>query len=120
MQSGFKCVVQPGGPLHRLVELVTPDARFLNQLRPRVPVVGGEPLPFDREHAVALHVAERAIVAEHVEAVKAPLERPPWLMPAVLAFADVGTAAATPARRCPGSTDLRSMSLVTPAARSAE
>ena len=39
---------------------------------------------------MALHVAECAVVAQHVEAVVAPLERPARFVTTILALADVG------------------------------
>ena len=48
---------------------------FDDRLGHLVAVVRRERLPLDREHAVALQVAERAVVAEHVEAVAGALER---------------------------------------------
>src|SRR5207244_13350528 len=50
---------------------------------------GGEVLPLQREKAMALEVSERTVVAQHVEAVRGPLERTAWLVPAVGALADV-------------------------------
>ena len=51
---------------------------------------GAERLPLDGQHAVALEVAERAVVGEDVEAVVDPLERPARLVAAVGPVADVG------------------------------
>ena len=68
-------VVQRGRTLHRVVE-----ARRRPRRRRRLPArrsrdAGDSVLPLDRQHAVALQVAERAVVAEDVEAVRGALER---------------------------------------------
>ena len=76
-----------------------PTPASSDEIGPRVPVVRGQPLPLDGQHPVALHVAECAVVAQHVEAVEAPLERPARLVTTVLALADVGPHAATRVRR---------------------
>ncbi len=55
-----------------------------------------EALPLDREHAMALEVAERAVVAEHVEPVRRRLEGPPGPVTAVRAIADVRRAGPAP------------------------
>ena len=47
-------------------------------------------LPLDGEHAVALQVAERAVVGEHVEAVVDALERAAGPMTPVEALPHVG------------------------------
>ena len=47
------------------------SAGLVDLRRGLVAVLGGEALPLDRERAVPLQVAERAEVAEHVEAVAA-------------------------------------------------
>ena len=49
-----------------------------------------ERLPLERQQAVPLQVAERAVVGEHVEAVRGPLERAAGAVAAVGAVADVG------------------------------
>ena len=54
-------------------------------------MVRSEPLPLDREHPVALHVAECPVVTEHVEPVERSLERTTGLVTTVLALAHVGT-----------------------------
>ena len=47
-------------------------------------------LPVDGQHAVALQVAERAVVAEDVETIRGALERAAGLVAPVGAVADVG------------------------------
>ncbi len=56
--------------------------------RQLVAVRGRERLPLDRQRPVALQVAERPVVAEHVEAVPRALERASWLVTAVPPVAD--------------------------------
>ena len=61
-----------------------------------VAVRGGQTLPFDRERTVPLEVAERPVVAAHVEPVVGALPRAARLVPAVRAVAqrrrqDVGS-----------------------------
>ena len=53
-------------------------------------MTGAERLPFEREQPVALEIAERAVVGEHVETIAGPLERAAGLVAAVRARADVG------------------------------
>src|SRR3954447_16143963 len=51
---------------------------------------GGQRLPFEREQAVALQIAERAIVGQYVEAVSGPFEGAARSMTAVGAVSGVG------------------------------
>src|SRR3989338_491209 len=53
-------------------------------------VAGRQALPLEREQAVALQVAERAVVAQHVEAIAGPLEGASRAVAAVAPLAHVG------------------------------
>ncbi len=53
-------------------------------------VAGGEPLPLEGEHAVALQISEGPVVTQHIEAVVTAFHGPAWLVAAVGAVSDVG------------------------------
>jgi hypothetical protein len=75
--------------LHHRVPLAG-EVGVLDDRRGLVPVHRGQALPLEREGAVALEVAEGAVVAEDVEAVAGALERAARLVAPVAALADVG------------------------------
>jgi len=65
-------------------------ARLDDGLRLDVAVVGRERLPLDGQEAVALQVAERAVIGHDVEAVAGSLEGAPRFVTAVRPLAHVG------------------------------
>ena len=58
-------------------------------LRERPPVPRAQRLPLEGEQAMALEIAEGAVVAEHIEAIGGSLERPPGLVTAIGSLAHV-------------------------------
>src|SRR5882672_7154308 len=48
-----------------------------------------ERLPLERQQPVALQIAERAVIGEHIEAIAGALEGAAWLVAPVRAAADV-------------------------------
>src|SRR5205085_419425 len=74
--------------LHRAVR-DRGEARLDDRFGNFVTVVRCESLPLDREHPMTLKIAERAVVAEHVEAVAGPFERAAGLVSTVRPLADV-------------------------------
>ena len=104
---------QPGGH-DRVVELGRPPedlrpvglgARRRDRLGHHGAVVRREPLPLEGEQAVALQVAERAVVTQDVEAVRRPLERAPGPVASVEPLAHVGVEHRPPllVRHLPGA-----------------
>ena len=77
-----------GGLVHDALPVVA-AAGLVHGLGHDVAVVRRERLPLEGQHAMALQVAERAVVAEHVETVRRALERAARLVPPVRAMADV-------------------------------
>ena len=73
-----------------MTRVQSPSAPASRSRRRRVAVARRQALPLEREQPVALEVAERAVVAEDVEAVDGPLEGAAGPVPSVLAAPDVG------------------------------
>ena len=78
-----------GARLHHAVP-VAAQPRLVDLARRLEAVFGGEALPLDREWAVALEVAERAVVAQHVESIARALPRASGLVATVPAVTDAG------------------------------
>ena len=82
--------VQVGGCVHDPPPVVV-RPRELDRLRLDVPVSRCERSPLERQQAMSLEVAERAVVRKDIETIGRSLERPSGLVPAVLPCADVGS-----------------------------
>src|SRR5580704_19675055 len=67
-----------------------PETRLGDEVGHVVPERDTETLPLDGEHAMALQIAERAVVRDELEAVVGALERAARAVPAIAAFAHVG------------------------------
>ena len=77
-------------------------------------VVRGQLLPLDRQEPMALQVAERAVVGEHVEAVAGPLESAPRPVAAVGAVARAGAQHRGPVGRAQAAGRLEELALGQP------
>ena len=86
---GSQQLVEGRRTFHRCVERVGPT-RLVDQFGSCKTEVRCEALPFDGEQTVALQVAECAIVAKHVEAVRQTFERATRLVSSVGALTHVG------------------------------
>ena len=79
---------RPAGIHHAIPSIAEPG--LVDLVRRRVAVLARQPLPLDRERTVSLQVAERPVVAQHVEAVTGSLPRATGLVAAVRPVAHAG------------------------------
>ena len=77
------------GPVHG-VGVALAQSGIGHHLRHVVPELDAKPLPLNSQHAMALQVAERAVVGDEFEAVVGALEGTPGPMPAIAPVPDVG------------------------------